>query len=123
MTPLAIVFQLSVALQCDGISTVGGVQSVSRVMVEIDGNEGRISPPAELVPEIAGRGENGWRRLTEMTITEDEVRARFSLNWINKPLVIINRRTGDIEIRAGDVVAGSAGFRGDCRPSPRERLF
>ena len=120
---IATLMQLTVLLQCDGVSTVGSLQSASRVTVELNGAEGRIMPPRELIPELAGRGDQGWRQLTDLDVSDERVRGRFSFNWINKPVVVIDRRTGDIEIQGQDAAGGGGFFRGDCRAVTQERVF
>jgi len=118
-----VIWQLSVALQCDGFAMVAGEQSVASAMVEIDGDEGRIAPPSVLIPALSGGGQEGWWSLADIDISEVEVRGRFSLNWINKPTVIVDRRSGRIVIRASHPATGQAEFQGDCRPLSEAKLF
>ncbi len=121
---LAQAVALTLTLQCDGITRwAGGLPVVERTIVEIVDGKARIQPPASLGPNLAGGGQDGWRELRDLVITDREIQGRFSYNWINAPLVIINRMTGDIEIRAGDLVAGQANFRGDCQRASETQLF
>jgi len=118
-----MLWQLSVALQCEGFAMVAGEQSVARTTLEFEGDGGRIAPPSALLPSISGRGEDGWWDLENVEVSASEVRGRFSLNWINKPTVIVDRRSGQITIRASHPATGQAEFQGDCRPISQARVF
>jgi hypothetical protein len=119
----SMLWQLSVALQCDGFALVAGEQSVARATIEIEGNGGRIAPPSVLLPPISGRGHDGWWSLENLEVSDLEVRGRFALNWINKPTVIVDRRSGVIIIRASHPAIGQSEFQGDCRPISQTRVF
>lgn len=95
-----------------------------RLTVEINGDAVRVKPPRSLVPPLSGNGNDGWRDLTEVSITEREIRGRFSFSWVNKPWVRIDRATGEIEIRNANVIAGQSGFNGTCaKVDQNQRLF
>lgn len=99
------------------------VSREDRAYIEINGDTARIKPPESIVPSVSGRGDDGWRELTDLTVTDREIRGRFSLNWINRPTVVVNRMTGEMTITAGDVLAGRAGFAGSCQRTPDRQLF
>ena len=99
------------------------VSQADRAYIEVNGNSVRIKPPESIVPSVAGRGDEGWRTMTDVTISEREIRGRFSLNWINRPTVVVNRMTGEVSISGGDALAGRATFSGDCDRAPERQLF
>lgn len=108
------------------VTTTGSPYRVSRsdrTYIEVNGQTARIKPPESIVPSVAGRGDDGWRTMTDVTITDREIRGRFSLNWINRPTVVVNRMTGEVTIAAGDVLAGRASFSGDCERAPEQQRF
>ena len=114
----------ALSLGCYGISVAGGEQAAGRFDVEVADAVVRVRFPTSMVPEIAGRGEaDGWRTLQEVAITEREIRGRASLNWINKPLVVINRMTGTVDVSGGDVVGGAMRFTGECTRASERPLF
>lgn len=94
-----------------------------RAYLEVAGTSVRIRPPESIVPSVAGRGDDGWRDMTDLTITDREIRGRFSLNWINKPIVVVNRMTGELTIAGGDALAGRANFVGQCERAPDRPMF
>lgn len=98
-------------------------ERADRAYIEVNGETVRIKPPASIVPNLSGRGDDGWRTMSEVSITQREIRGRFSLNWINKPAVVVNRMTGEVIISGGDILAGSAGFVGDCERVRTDPLF
>jgi hypothetical protein len=131
-------------LICDGTATVGTTTSAGTSVYSSQGTttanttvygtdqlrerltvrvvEGTVAVrmPASLQPPIGGRGNDGWRQLTDVQITDEEIRGRFSYNWLNRPSVRIDRMTGDIEVDA----MGQTGFRGTCtRQTRSEPLF
>ena len=70
--------------------------------------------PEVMSPALGGRGQNGWRTLTDVTISEREIAGRFAYNWINRPLVRVNRLTGTIDIQNTNALTGGQGFQGKC---------
>lgn len=99
------------------------VSQADRTYIEVDGMVVRIKPPESIVPSVAGRGEDGWRTMSDVTINERQIRGRFSLNWLNRPTVVVNRMTGDVSISGGDVLAGRASFSGTCERQSERQLF
>lgn len=102
-------------------TTVYGSERISeRLTVRVGDGTIDVRLPASMTPAVSGRGNDGWRALTDVQISDDEIRGRFSSNWINRPTLRIDRLTGDIEIDA----MGATGFRGTCARQPRsEPLF
>lgn len=47
---------------------------------------------------IRGGGDEGWWTFQTIDIQPERIEGRISLNFANKPKVVINRRTGDIDI-------------------------
>ncbi|MBW6527512.1 hypothetical protein KZ813_11740 [Sphingomonas sp. RHCKR7] len=80
------------------------------LMVQTWEGGGRIRLPRSLIPPINSRGNDGWWDLYDLVEGPDVIRASYRLNGLNKPKVVIDRRTGRI------TVAGSASysFRGTC---------
>ena len=102
-------------------TTVYGSDRISeRLTVRVGDGTVEVRLPASMNPPLSGRGSDGWRALTDVQITDEEIRGRFSYNWINRPAVRIDRMTGDMEIDA----MGQTGFRGTCaRQTRSEPLF
>ena len=105
----------------DGFNTASGsatTTSRSRasaiVDLEIEGEIVRVRMPEVMSPTLGGRGQNGWRTLTDVTISEREITGRFAYNWINRPLVRVNRLTGTIDIQNTNSLTGNQGFQGRC---------
>jgi hypothetical protein len=87
--------------------------------VEISGETARVHVPRSLLPPIHGGGQNDWWDLKELTITDTEISGRFSLNFINKPMVRIDRTTGSISVDGF-----KEAFRGTCAvEDPTARKF
>ena len=80
------------------------------VMVQLWDGGGRISLPKKLVPPIHSRGSDGWWELYDVETGADVIRAKYRLNGLNKPVITINRRSGQNSIRGTDPYA----FRGSC---------
>lgn len=90
------------------------------LLLDLKGDGGRIRMPRSMVPPISGGGADGWWTLSDLQVSENTIQARFKMNFLNKPLVRIDRSSGDIE------VSGFAGsnFRGSCEPLDRaQRKF
>jgi len=115
----------------DGLNTASGsatTTSRSRasavVDVEIEGDIVRLRLPESMSPMLGGRGDNGWRTLTDVSVDQREISGRFAHNWTNRPRVRINRLTGTIDIQNTNVLTGAQGFQGRCeRGSSDAPLF
>ena len=89
-----------------------------RVLVDIHENIARIRFPRSLLPPYNNGSKDGWWELTDVSVSDEAISARFRLNFANKPAVRIDRLSGDIE------VTGFAKFRGECQTQSRsERRF
>lgn len=95
-------------------------RSGDRMTVEVRGETVRVRAPATMEPAMAGRGDDGWRELTEVSITDREIRGVLRYNWVNKPVVIIDRMTGQIVVRSESLITGISSFVGDCEPVSTE---
>ncbi|MNT77919.1 hypothetical protein D3C72_2170950 [compost metagenome] len=73
--------------------------------------------PKQLVPPIHGDSNNGWWDLMDLVVGHDEIRGRFQLNSLNRPTVVINRRSGVI------TVDGMIKFSGRCDADDGHRRF
>ncbi|RST32107.1 hypothetical protein HMF7854_03930 [Sphingomonas ginkgonis] len=80
------------------------------LMVQIGAGGGRIRLPRSLVPPINSRGDRGWWDLYDVSVGPALIRASYRLNGLNKPRVLIDRRTGRISVQG---TAGYA-FQGSC---------
>jgi hypothetical protein len=103
-------------------TTYSRQRTAERVTVELEGNVGRIQMPNALIPPLNSGGKNGWWPLDRLVVGDAEITGRFTLNFLNKPQVRIDRRTAQISIRG---FAG-LGFDGDCEtfdPDPAARKF
>jgi hypothetical protein len=69
----------------------------------IDGENSRIRMPRAMLPAIRG-GKDGWFDLKNLKVTADSINGSAAVNFMNKPKVHIDRRTGSISIsgKAGD---------------------
>lgn len=94
----------STSVAVDGIHsaqavTTGSERSAEVLRIEIDAEAGRIKVPRTLRPPISGGGTDGWWPFSSVEVTEREIRLRYSLNILNKPKVLIDRMTGDIDLK------------------------
>jgi hypothetical protein len=112
-----------VSLQCDGVLSRGDAQSVSRALVEIDGQAVRVQAPPEMFATFTGNRQPRWRNLSGVAISEREVRGHNAPTPVGRMEVVISRMTGDIRITVRDAVAGSSSFVGDCEVVPTAPLF
>lgn len=102
------------------LTTNGIARSGVAFSFEIDeAGESRIQMPPELIPPISGGGQGGWWRLSDLSVSNREVRGRFGLNFLNHPTVSLDRTTG---------IATVSGFglsiTGTCQKiDPTQRVF
>ena len=80
------------------------------LMIQPGAGGGRIRLPRSLIPPINSRGNNGWWDLHNVSVSPDMIRATYRLNGLNKPRVMIDRRTGRITVQG----LSNYGFRGTC---------
>lgn len=87
------------------------------VNVSVEGSAAQIRLPKQLIPPIHGDSSDGWWDLMDLVVGHDEIRGRFRLNALNRPTVVINRRSGVI------TVDGMIKFSGRCDADDGHRRF
>lgn len=80
------------------------------LMVQTWDGGGRIRLPRSLIPPINSRGNSGWWDLYDVSVGPDVIRGTYRLNGLNKPRVVIDRRSGRITVQG----MSDYGFRGTC---------
>ena len=99
-------------------TTTYDTSAAASVSVELSKTGARLRLPSQLIPTIRAGGDNGWWPLNDLKITEAAMTGRMRLNPLNKPKVLIDRRTGEIHI---STFGGS--FDGVCKRVAAEPLF
>jgi len=96
------------------------VPFADQVNLWIEGDEGRVRMPRTMLPPIRG-GEDGWFKIKDLEVTDDEITGSVAVNLLNNPKMIIDRRTGLIRL------SGKAGnYIGECEryvPSSMPQRF
>lgn len=87
------------------------------VTVEIDGGRGRIRPAKNMIPAIHSDSDGGWYDLANLSVSRDIIRGEFKLNGMNRPKLMIDRRSGHISLD------GLTKFSGSCDPLDGDRKF
>jgi hypothetical protein len=85
--------------------------------VSIQGDRGSIRLPESLVPPIHSGSHDGWWDIDDLIVGHNEIRGKFRLNGLNKPTIVIDRRSGAITID------GMIKFSGRCEPDDGHRRF
>lgn len=89
--------------------------------IRLDGSGGgKLKLPASLIPPIS-IGKDGWWDFVKLDVDSEAIRGQISLNLLNKPRVLIDRHTGDIDMRGLGMR-----FQGSCERAPEgssERKF
>ena len=80
------------------------------LMMQIWPGGGRIRLPRSLIPPINSRGNDGWWDLYDVGMGQDVITAKYRLNGLNKPLIRIDRRSGQITVQGTNPYQ----FRGTC---------
>jgi len=93
-----------------GYATTRG-QSEGEAMVDITGSAGRVKLPSAMIPALHDDMPEGWRPFDTIAVGETEITGRFTLNFLDKPTVRINRVSGHIEIKG----VNKRTFNGECR--------
>jgi len=91
-----------------------------RVEVAITGASGRIRLPRGMVPNLSSKTPDGWLPVSDLSVGEEEITGRFSLNMMNHPTLVIDRVSGELTL------TGMTRFRGACEKAadrPIERKF
>lgn len=114
---------LQVHLVCDGTGTYQADDGTERtipaqVFVDIAGDSGRIKIPTIMIPVVHSGPADEWRAFNSISISEDVVKAKFTLNFLNKPRVNLDRQTGHIDMTGLGVT-----FNGSCHPYGGEKVF
>lgn len=73
----------------------GFVRRPGRLSVSIDGARVRVRPSAGTAP--LRRSADGWYDLTDLSVSEDEIRARATWGLFGKLKLVIDRRSGDVK--------------------------
>ena len=115
------------ATSSSGVSASGDATTFRRarttevMRIHLDGNgRGKLKLPASLIPPIS-IGKDGWWDFVKLDVSEDAIRGKISLNVLNRPRVLIDRHTGDIDMRGLGMR-----FQGACEKAPdvaTERKF
>jgi hypothetical protein len=79
------------------VTSVHGELFNDQVDVQINSEESRIRLPRTMLPVLRG-GEDGWFKLRDVRVTDSAIDGSAAVNFINKPKVHIDRRTGTISI-------------------------
>lgn len=82
------------------------------VQVQIHEDQGKIRVPRALWPMFRAGGDDGWWKLKNIDVRENEILAKFTLNFLNSPSVRIDRITGRIAING----AFGGDYAGHCEP-------
>ncbi|WP_313437797.1 hypothetical protein [Novosphingobium sp.] len=92
----------------------------SAVTLQIYANDGRIRLPEKLIPPLNSGGDHQhWWQLNDLIVGENEIRASYRLNGLNKPKLRIDRRTGEINIKGT-----GQDFSGTCdKVDPGQKRF
>ena len=74
-----------------------------QVSLFVENGEGQIRMPRAMLPALRG-GKDGWFKMGDIKIKENEITASIRVNPINNPKLRIDRYTGAISIsgKAGD---------------------
>lgn len=87
-----------------------------RLRVRLRGVEAEVKVPRVLIPAVNRSGTDGWFKVTDVVVSDAKIEGRFALNVFNKPRLVIDRHTGDIDVK------GSFGFSfsGTCEKAEDE---
>jgi hypothetical protein len=97
--------------------TTGKRDFDSALNISIHGDRGQIRIPKDLIPPLNSGGRDGWWDLDDLMVGHNEVRGRFKLNGLNRPSLVIDRRSGTI------TVDGMIKFNGRCDQDSGHRRF
>lgn len=103
-------------LSCTGTATrsasiigLGTRDTREAIGLRISGVASRIHVPRALMPFVHIGSDGDWWPLREVTVTDTEITGRFTLNFLDRPAVVIDRIAGSIAI---DGLKET--FRGTC---------
>lgn len=85
------------------------------------GEANRIRLPHHIVRSR----DDGWRELTDLSVNDDRITAKFQYKFAETGTLDVDRMTGEIRARMGNVLAGYYNLVGRCFPQEvrKERLF
>lgn len=90
------------------------------LLVSVDEGAARIRVPTSILPALRAGGRDGWWVLNDVQVTDEQITGRFQLNFLNRPTVRIDRRTGSIAIEG----FARSDFHGTCEAfDPNARRF
>ena len=113
-----------------------GVANVDTSSVDIDKHGTYWVPGSKTLPEVLrlkvtdggvqaqlpkalvrglGSGQEGWRALDDVEVSEDQISGRYRVNLIRRALVKLDRISGDLSVEGGSGYS----FRGGCEVEDR----
>ena len=88
--------------------------ALARADFEFQGTTGRVRLPVALLPTIHMGSQDGWWKLRGIESDEHHIKAHFSMNPIDSMSVVIDRRSGTVDMRS----LRGYGFSGICEVGP-----
>jgi hypothetical protein len=85
-------------------------EAEDEVLIDVSSAAARIKLPAIVMPAIHDHTDDGWRPFDTLRVGDTEIVGDFSLNFLDKPSVSINRITGHVETRG----INKRTFIGEC---------
>ncbi|WKL56558.1 hypothetical protein Q1W73_12795 [Asticcacaulis sp. ZE23SCel15] len=87
------------------------------INVSIHDDQGTLRLPKTMVPPLHASSDDGWWTIDNLMVGHNEIRGQFRLNALNKPNLVINRRSGVMTID------GMLNFTGRCEADDGHRRF
>ncbi len=81
-----------------GTTTGQGIVPNAAVGFEMTDAGARIRMPPVMTPPLNVGSDAGWWTVDRLSVTPTEITGRFTLNFLNKPTVRIDRVRGSIEV-------------------------
>ena len=104
------------------MTSYGKARTSERVRLKIDeAGSSSIKLPPIMIPPISSGGKDTWWPIIELVATDASIKASYRLNVLNKAHMVIDRHSGDIDLKG-------LGFRysGTCelqQEAPDARKF
>jgi hypothetical protein len=89
------------------------------LMLQFGPGGSRIRLPKKLIPPLHSRGSDNWWTLDDVAMSPDTITASYRLNGLNKPKLVVDRRSGRVTV----VGLGDYAFRGSCDVAGGPRRF
>ena len=86
----------------------GTEQFQTGVQFDFRDGGGRVHLSGKLIPPFNSGGSDGWWPLEDVQMSPDRINARYHVSGLNRASVVIDRRSGMVEIK------GMPGFNGKC---------